>query len=388
MIIPRTIQDGQAAIRWNHNGTRDIITGPRTIFTPFARIEPLRRINAAEDQYLVITFLDGHTENQPGPCTLWLDPLLHEHIVAKPVIHLDAHEAIVIYNEEAGTVNHRIMNGPAVYIPTPTETLHQFSWHGDNGNGEKVPSVLKFEKLRVIPDQMYFDVAGVRTADEALITAKLMVFFELTNIEQMIQETHDPIADFINALTADVISFAGEYNFETFKTRAPELNELKTYQALLEGANRIGYRINKVVYRGYAASKQLQAMHDHAIETRTGLVLETEIENQQQELNDLKQTREHERAAEQRIEATRAQQHLLDHNQKKHNHDLAIKKELQAAEKTHQEEVLTLQQQKWDHLKSLDTDLTAVLVAKEHNPDKTIRLEAGKNTPLHLHEAI
>lgn len=388
MIIPKTIQDGQAVIRWNHNGTRDIITGPITIFAPFARIEPLERVNAAEDQYLVITFLDGHTENQPGPCALWFDPLLHENIQTKPVIHLDAHEAIVIYNEAAGTVTHRILNGPAVYIPTPTETLHQFSWHGDNGNGGKVPSALRFEKLRVIPDQMYFDVAGVRTADEALITAKLMVFFELVDIEKMLQETHDPIADFINALSADVISFAGECNFETFKTRAPELNELETYQALVEGAKRIGYRINKVVYRGYAASKQLQAMHDHAIETRTGLVLETEIEHQQQELTDLKQTREHERAAENRNEESRTQQHLLDQSQKKHDQNLAFQKEIQAAEKIHQEELLRLQQEEWDHLKNLDTDLTAVLVAKEHNPDKTIRLDTGNNTPLHLHEAI
>ena len=388
MIFPKTIQDGEAVIRWNPNGTRDIIAGPTTIFAPFARIEPLQRRNAAEGQYLVITYRDGHTEHLPGPCNLWFDPLLHLTIDLREATHLDAHQAIVIYNEAQGKVTHRILHGPAVYIPTPTETLHQFRWHGDNGNGKKIPGALKFEKLRVIPDQMYFDVTGVRTADEALITVKLMVFFELTNIEQMLRETHDPIADFINALTADVIRFAGECDFETFKIRAPELNKLPTYHALLEGAKRIGYRINKVVYRGYTASDKLQTMHDHAIETRTRLVLETEIEHQQQELTDLKQTREHQRAAQERREEERTQQHLLDQTQKQHDQDLAFLREQQAAEKKHREEILHLKQEEWNHLKELGIDLTAVLVAKEHNPDKTIRLDTNKNTPLHLHEAI
>ena len=45
----------------------------------------------------------------------------------------------------------------------------------------------------------------VRTADEALITVQLMVFFELDDIEKMLLQTHDPIADFINAVTADII---------------------------------------------------------------------------------------------------------------------------------------------------------------------------------------
>ena len=129
-------------------------------------------------------------------------------------------------------------------------------------------------------------------------------------------------------------------------------------------------------------------MHDHAIETRTHLVLETEIEEQQQELTDLKQAREHERAAEQRQEQERTLVHKLEQERQEHEQQLAFKKQTQATEKNHQEELLHLQQDKWNHLKELGTDLTAVLVAKEHNPDKTIRLDGNKTTPLHLHEAI
>ncbi|MDF1714470.1 MAG: hypothetical protein P1U90_19705 [Akkermansiaceae bacterium] len=99
MIFPKPIQDGEAVIRWNPNGTRDLITGPTTIFAPFARVQPLARFNAAEGEYLVITFRDGHTKHQAGPCHLWFDPLLHANILTKKATHLDTHEAIVIYTE-------------------------------------------------------------------------------------------------------------------------------------------------------------------------------------------------------------------------------------------------------------------------------------------------
>lgn len=388
MIFQKTIQDGQAVVRWNRNGTRDIIIGPQTLFSPFARIEPIHRVSAAENSYLIINYTDGHTEHMIGPCDVWFDPLLHQSITPAKAINLDAHEAIVIYNETAGEVTHRVLNGPAVYIPIPTECLHKFRWHGDNGKGKKVPGALRFEKLRVIPDQMYFDVDSVRTADEALITAKLMVFFELVDIEKMLCETHDPIADFINALTADVIRFVGAFDFEEFKTRAPELNQLETYRALTEGADRIGYRIHKVVYRGYVATDKLQAMHDNAIETRTRLVLETEIEHQQQELTDLKQSREHERAAEQRNEQERTLAHELEQMRQQHEQDLSFKKQNQDTERRHEADLLKLQQEEWNYLKEFGVDLTEVLVAKEHNPDKTIRLDGGVQAPIHLHEAV
>ncbi len=58
------------------------------------------------------------------------------------------------------------------------------------------------------------------------------------------------------------------------------MNQLETYPQLLQRAEKIGYRISKVVYRGYYASDKLQAMHDNAIECRTRLRLEAETERQ------------------------------------------------------------------------------------------------------------
>ena len=95
------------------------------------------------------------------------------------------------------------------------------AWRGPKNPNRKLPRALQFKKLRIIPDQMYFDVSDVRTADDALLEVKLMVFFELIDIERMLDQTHDPIADFINALSADVIDFAAESNVRTNSREIP-----------------------------------------------------------------------------------------------------------------------------------------------------------------------
>ncbi|MFX6230591.1 hypothetical protein ABTF44_21590, partial [Acinetobacter baumannii] len=56
----------------------------------------------------------------------------------------------------------------------------------------------------------------MRTNDEAVITVKLMLFFELKDVIRMLETTHDPIADFINAASADVISWASQRSYEDF----------------------------------------------------------------------------------------------------------------------------------------------------------------------------
>lgn len=398
-ILPKTIKDGQAAALWHRKGTRRIVTGPRVIYALQERIEFLPRFVARDGEYLAIAHHDGTTTHVAGPADLWQDPLLHQTIEVKRAINLDANQAVVIYQELENKVTHRVLRGPAVYIPQPNEWLHHFRWHGDNGKGQKVPRALQFTKLRVIPDQMYFDVEGVRTADEALITVRVMLFFELANIEQMLTQTHDPIADFINALTADIIRFAGSRKFEEFKTEAALLNDIATYRELQRGAQRIGYDVTKVVYRGYLAPNKLQQMHDNAIETRTALVLEAETEQRRQEIADFQQTHEHDRALRDRAEQKRTLEHELaqrnedrkaqliaQRGQEELELELLLKR--QEAEEQHRRKLLELRAQEWTHLQAADADLTAILVAQERNPDKLIRLEQNDRNPIHLHEAV
>ena len=94
----------------------------------------------------------------------------------------------------------QIIRGPTLYAPKPNEWIHEFTWHGEDGAHKThiIPGAKKFQKLRLIPDQFYYNITDVRTADDALITVKLMVFFELVNVETMLNNTHDPIADFVS----------------------------------------------------------------------------------------------------------------------------------------------------------------------------------------------
>lgn len=399
MIFPTTIKDGQAVALWNRNGTRRIVKGPKVLFAPFEKIETLPRFLARDGEYLIVANHNGTTEHLAGPTELWRDPLLHQTVAVEQALTLDANEAIVIYREDEGQVTHRILSGPAVHVPAPNEWLHEFRWHGDNGKGRKIPRALNFTKLRIIPDQMYFDVEGVRTADEALITVRVMLFFELADIERMLAQTHDPIADFINALTADIIRFAGERKFEDFKTEAALLNDMDTYRELQRGAKRIGYDVTKVVYRGYLAPNKLQQMHDNAIETRTALVLEAETEQRRQEIADFQQEHEHNRALQDRAEEKRMQEHDLRQRKDREQAELHARRateelelelleKRQTTEEVHKKALLDLRAEEWNKLQAANADLTAILVAQERNPDKLIRLENDNQAPLHLHEAV
>lgn len=364
------------------------------------RPDALTRHNAEAHQYLVVRFLDGRTEHLRGPVDLWFRPDEHESITVEAATPVDAHQALVIYRrEEDERVSRRVLHGPAQYVPEANEWLHQFRWHGADPNDpkRKVPRALRFTKLRVIPDQMYFDVNDVRTADDALLTVQLMVFFELEDIEKMLDQTHDPIADFINALSADVIDFAAARTFEEFKEATNNLNELAEYTNLVSRAERIGYRVNKVVYRGYVASDKLQTMHDDAIEKRTALKLEAETERQAQELADLKLEREAEREeirrGVQRDQAEHEQrllqvQHDGDRQRLEADHKLELthKRDLQMADVEHlhgeNEERLRFLRE----IQDLQVDLTRYLVAQYQHPDRLIRIDGSGGSQFHVHE--
>lgn len=411
MIGFYTIPQGERAAIWRVNGAVRYTDGPRRTFLFREHPRRLERFAAEPDQFLIVRYKDGTTEHRPGPAAVWFDPVMHLGIETGTATKIDANEALVVYRREPGRVARRILRGPALFVPTPEEWVHEFSWHGSDpkhGN-RKIPSMLQFSKLRVIPDQMYFDVENVRTADDALLVIKVMVFFELTDIERMLDQTHDPIADFINALSADVVDFGGSNDFDGFKSRTEALNRLESYPQLTQRAEKIGYRVSKVVYRGYYATDKLQAMHDGAIECRTRLHLEAETERQAQELADMKLACELERTAkrQQMEEAeTRHQNHLrqLQHEAELRQAEAAQK---QALEARHREEemalafqreqnALALSQEKATHeeqakffgrMRELQVDLTRYLVAQYQNPDRLIRIDQGQGTPqLHLHE--
>merc|ERR1711881_508644 len=88
-----------------------------------------------------------------------------------------------------------------------------------------------------------------------------------------------------------------------------QLNDLNVYRQLTTRARGIGFEVTKVVFRGYGAPSRLQKMHDDAIERRTKLALEREIEDQEQKMLDMKLEHEKERQRKKRQMETEADEH-------------------------------------------------------------------------------
>src|SRR5262249_55359372 len=257
------VEEGHRVLVRNPDGTMDVIVGPRRVWHGRRKFQRMVHHVAHPGDYLIVRYRDGRQEHLAGPAEVWFDPRVHQEITSEELLQVAAKEAVVVYSQKDGTsaVQRRIEYGPTLFMPRPGEWLHTFVWHASEGGSKgvhKVPKGLVFQKLWLMPDQMYHDVTDVRTADDAVLTIRLMIFFELVDISTMMETTHDPIGDFVNAATSDVVDFTGRHDFESFKHNTDKLNELETYRQLTVRASQCGYRINKVVYRGYGAPDRLQ----------------------------------------------------------------------------------------------------------------------------------
>ena len=105
----------------------------------------------------------------------------------------------------------------------------------------------------------------------------------------MLDKTQDPIADFINAICADVVSYVAKLKFSEFIADSRiRLKDLNTYEGTLQRASRNGFKIENVIYNGYISSPELQSIQDSSIQSRTQIRLNAEIEKQKNILINLK----------------------------------------------------------------------------------------------------
>jgi hypothetical protein len=393
------VEEGQRVLARNPDGTMNVIAGPRRVWRGRRKFQSMVHHVAHPGDYLIVRYRDGRQEHLAGPAEVWFDPRVHQEITCEEMLQIAAKEAVVVYSQKEGTstVQRRIEYGPTLFLPRPGEWLHTFVWHASEGGSQgvrKVPKGLVFQKLWLMPDQMYHDVTDVRTADDAVLTIRLMIFFELLDIATMLETTHDPIGDFVNAATSDVVDFTGRHDFESFKRNTDKLNELETYRQLTVRASQCGYRINKVVYRGYGAPERLQQMHDQAIEARTKLQLERATEQQAQDLESFKLESQMLRAGKRRHEQTAEVAHQLELDQKKHEADLRagearhdfqrqqqrleseFRLELRNREDAHKREHLA-------ELHRLGVDLTVYLT--QHRADRVIEVRGPQGGATHLH---
>ena len=416
----KTIDEGEAGLVRNHLGEARLVTGPARLTLWRSKVQMLALHYAGEGQYLEINQRTGPRLCLPGPLQLHLNPILHASIAVREAILVSGSEALVVYStkqgekeekeEKEGEFERMVLYGPIRYVPKPCEWIHEFSWHGADPTNKtmKVANSLKFKLLRTMPDQFYYNVREVRTKDDTTITVKLMIFFELVDVVKMLDRTHDPIADFINAVASDTIQHCASLTYEKFVENTSQMNELTTFSSLCSRATTIGYKVNKVVFRGFHSSDALQAMHDSAIQDRTRLRLEADTEEHKQRTLDLQLVKKEERSAKERELEQEREGHKRKMAREAHLERLQMESEV-AAQKRDLEKaeqgarVVRLRQDAeervWEaqatagvegdrlgKLQELGVALTEVLVAECRAPDRSLRVE-GTVAGVHLHEA-
>jgi hypothetical protein len=396
------VDEGQRVLTRRPDGTMQIIEGPKRVWRGRNSFEPMKHHVAHPDKFLIVRYRDGRQKHIAGPADIWFDPREHLQVTHEDALQIAAKEAVVVYSksENSAVVTRRVVHGPALFVPQPGEWLHTFSWHASKGGSQgvqKIPNGLVFQKLWLMPDQMYHDVTDVRTADDAVLTIRLMIFFELTDIDRMLDTTHDPIGDFVNAATSDVVEFTAKHDFESFKRSTHHLNDLETYRQLTNRSAQCGYRINKVVYRGYGTAAALQEMHDKAIEARTKLQLDRATEQQAQELENYKLDCQLARAGKRRSEQSVEVDQELALTQKRQEADLrqreAEQNFLREKRRLEAEQELELrrrddaqQRDQLAALRTMDVDLTAYLT--QARADRVIELRGANGAHLHLDRSL
>lgn len=385
----------------NSDGTNRAVDGPETLTCLGVTLTKRRLVVANENEYLEVRFVAGHSSIVPGPTSLFEDPLEHAGVQVKPAKSISNNEALVVYREKLTeatkcveahkVVTREIVRGPVLYKPqNASEWTHQFSWHGHDSSGDreqlarKRPHGLKFEKLLLAPSSTYFDVENVRTADDALLTVRLMIFFKLEDVVKMLDATNDPIADVINSVSSDVITFCAARSFEQFKETSEQLNAIGVYSALTSTVASRGIAVSKVVFRGFLAPQRLQKMHDDAIEKRTRLVLERESELQERKLADERLAKEQERESVKRqIESAEAEHRArlrrteFEAAQRQKRDEAELHNAESAAEREHYQALQT-------SLGLQPAEIASLLVAKAHVPAKLIQISGDAKPVVHL----
>jgi len=436
LVGKRTVKEGECAAIWTPSGDRKLIEGPKRVRLWFSHVRFLDRHVADGTQYLDVQFRDGRKEHVRGPAAHFFDPCVHQVMRVADAIKLETNEALVVYDERqapahvrvasskedvlaeksqegATRVERRIVEGPAVWIPSATEWIHSFSWHGSPGSGTKqgagsktgtpapgeikVPHALQFQKVRCMPDQMYASVKDVRTSDDAQLTVQLMIFYELVHIERMLDTTNDPIGDFINAASADVMGFGAAETYESFLQHTARLNDAAAFPLLASRMEACGFRLVKVVYRGYTTCQTLQEMHNTAVAERTRLRLQAHTAKEQQAAKALELHARQERSRHEQALAAAEADHELALSARKnearraekdaaHEQELRHSRERAAADAEMRAKANDEELRKGGGLQSLGVDLTKYLCALEGaRPHKHVRIETASGAPPAVH---
>jgi len=194
-----------------------------------------------------------------------------------------------------------------------------------------------------------------------------------------------------------VMTFGANNTYESLLQRSAQLTEIETFPILKGRMQQTGFRLLKVVYRGYSTSGQLQAMHDEAIAKRTKLKLQSDTRQMEQAQQSMELQCKQERAQQEMAVSEAEVRHEMGMLALKAEQDLKKRDATHAQEMRHAEEQEKMQQsalrarndeelRRNAELKKMGVDLTQLMcVSAQAKPDAHVKVDAGSGTAPALH---
>lgn len=306
MFRHHVVPTGDKVVVWDQHGEETSYEGPAAVNVhPDGDIFFCPRKVLDADQKVLVIDKDGHEQVLSGPCVLHEGP--RDQIREFRLVRLATNEAACVVRQD-GT--REIVLGsvqPRLFLD-PREKLQGFvlTGGGDADGLGKQPGALRFEMLRLQPTQAYF-AFPVRTADNAVLILKLMVFMEVKRPDLFVLRD-DPFAVMFNFIMAEATALVGSLSFDAFKQQPGSRLQEHFAAAASNGKpvlhflqDEYGLDVSNVVMRGWMAEdRQVQKILDQAAAAQTQRDVERaehalrleQLENQREQLEKAAQNHE------------------------------------------------------------------------------------------------
>lgn len=273
----RTIKDGEAAAIWNAKGVHREMIGPQRVWLINSTIRFLTRNKAESHQFLRISHRDGRVEHIEGPAVLYENPAYHDNVCVQDGYRLNSSSECVVaftsssssnqmstyFKAEKGisdqkehancfsrsyenAVSKRIIRGPTLFTPNPTEHVHKFAWStfspSQNGNERANFEILRTSGISSI-------MTEVPTVDGFSFNVSLILSYTATSIDKLL-DNHDPMKNLKNGLLFDSQTLGQSFPSDVLKTKKEDvvakLSNMSSYPSLTNAASKCGLEIDSI----------------------------------------------------------------------------------------------------------------------------------------------
>lgn len=304
----RTIKDGEAAAIWNRKGVHTEIIGPQRVNLFFSTIRFLTRHKTESQQFLVVRHRNGNVEHIRGPATIYQNPSLHDGVSVKNGTFLkSSSDFVIVQNDGTSNIGSKETNGdlkpsvslskvqgPALFMPRPSEHIHEFSW--SQINGEMLSTATdKFQILRtsLYPLNITLDVP---ISNSHHIKAALHLEYKIKSSfsVDVFLKYDDPIARIYQAMLADGQAIGDQITLGMVNAWEQEkmnaiFNNVASYSELLKTAEQCGFQIISVFLTGHSLSSELESLFNKERALSLELTSEIKAKTQRQQLRVLEE---------------------------------------------------------------------------------------------------